>query len=233
MAHQVHRVDGKRVPSVTTVTGRFKDSGGLIFWANAVGLGDRDCDDQEPCKKCGLRAGKNHRDVVKKAADIGDLGHDYIECAVKGTELDMSKFAHLDEEQLELGQTCKQAFDRWWAGSDVKIMETEYPLTSQELKFGGTFDACGWVQGRFALIDWKTSNDIYPDYCAQLAGYVILIEEHGMPDVEEIHILRVSKKTGAFHHVSLPRKTFQPAIDYFVQARKLYDMEKDLKAVLK
>jgi hypothetical protein len=29
---------GNRLPSVTTIIGRFKDSGGLLYWANQQGL---------------------------------------------------------------------------------------------------------------------------------------------------------------------------------------------------
>ena len=35
MAHPKggYKLDGKRVPGTTTIIGRFKDSGGLLYWA--------------------------------------------------------------------------------------------------------------------------------------------------------------------------------------------------------
>ena len=37
-----YKVDGVKVPGVTTILGRFKDSGGLLYWAfeQAEALGD-------------------------------------------------------------------------------------------------------------------------------------------------------------------------------------------------
>ena len=51
-------VDGTRVPSVTTVLGRFKESGPLIHWAWGLGI-----------------QGKDYREERDKAADAGTLAH--------------------------------------------------------------------------------------------------------------------------------------------------------------
>jgi len=233
MAHKRHYVDGKPVPSVTTVTSRFGDKGGLIFWANAVGLGERDCEDQPVCESCGRRRGKNHREASKKAAQVGDLGHALIEERVKAVAVDWDRFRSFDDGQKEQGASCLEAFDRWFKNSGVEIIETEFSFTSQLHRFGGTFDAVGFVDGRFSLIDWKTSKGIYADYVAQLGGYVILVEEAGFQQVEQIDLLRFSKETASFEHRSWVRKSFQPAIDFFLHARQLYDDAKALDRMMK
>jgi hypothetical protein len=226
-------VGNKRVPSVTTITGRFKDSGALMWWANAVGRGERDCDDQEPCGTCGRRPGKETREAMGRAADVGTYAHALIDHFVKGTLYDTQDFDHLDLEQEAQAMDCMAAFQDWWDGSQVEVLETELRLVSETHLFGGQFDAIGRVNSKFALIDWKTSKGIYADYLAQLAGYVILVEEAGFPAIEETHIIRISKGTAGFEHRMLPRKSFQPAIDYFLQARALYDLVKPLEALLK
>ena len=59
--------DGSHVPSVTTIIGRFKESGGLIHWAWALG-----------------KEGKDYREVRDKAADAGTMAHDAVEAWVHG-----------------------------------------------------------------------------------------------------------------------------------------------------
>jgi len=227
-----HNEAGKMIPSTTTISGKFKDTGGLMWWANAVGLGERDCEDQKPCRHCGRRAGRWTRDI-KRAAETGTYAHALIDQKVKGVEPDVD-VAHFTPDMFEQVERCMSAFDKWWAAYDVEIMETEMRLVSEKYQYGGTFDAVGRVGGTFALIDWKTSKDIYSDYLVQLAGYCLLIEEAGIfPKVEEIHILRVSKETAGFDHKYIPIESFGPAITYFQQARELYDLIKPLEAVMK
>ena len=227
-------VGKKRVPSVTTITGRFKDSGGLIWWANAVGLGERDCDDQDPCQHCGRRPGRNHTEAMNKAADVGTLAHAMIENRVKGVEYDDAEFAHLTEEQFSKAADCLSAFDRWLDGSNVEIIETEMRLVSEKHLFGGTFDAVARVNGRLAPLDWKTTKGLYADHVSQVAGYGILIDELGVwGEVEQYDILRVSKETAAFHHHSWPASTFEAARQHFLNARTLYDDVKGLEKLLK
>lgn len=223
---------GQRIPSTTTISGKFKDSGGLMWWANAVGLGERDCDDQKPCRHCGRRAGKWTREIVR-AAETGTYAHALIDHEVKGVEVDVDT-SHFTPEQFEQVERCMSAFRKWWKAYDVEIADTEVRLVSESMQYGGTFDAVGRVSGTFALIDWKTSKAIYSDYLVQLAGYCLLIEESGMfPAIEEVHILRVSKETAGFDHKYIPMESFGPAIDYFKQARSLYDAVKPLEAVMK
>lgn len=222
---------GKRIPACTTITGRFGGKDGIIWWANAVGLGERDCDEQTPCRHCGRRAGKRHRDV-KAAAEAGTYAHALIDQKVKGTTPEV-EIEHFTQDQFDAVDRCMAAFDRWWEAYDVEVIETEFRCISEKYQFGGTLDMVGLVSGRFSLIDWKTSKGIYAEYLAQVAGYVLAVEEQGFPEIEEIDILRLSKETAAFEHLSFPRASFGPAFDWFKQAREMYDADKRLEALLK
>ena len=63
MAHITYKnITGDKVPSVTTILGRFKDSGGLIRWSNAEGL-----------------KGNKYNDIMKKHQDIGTSLHELAE----------------------------------------------------------------------------------------------------------------------------------------------------------
>ena len=52
-------INNKKLPSVTTIIGRFKNAIGLIIWSNQLGL-----------------KGLNYFDELKKAADTGSSLHD-------------------------------------------------------------------------------------------------------------------------------------------------------------
>lgn len=223
----------QKIPSVTTITSRFGESGGLMYWANAVGQGERDCEDQVPCQKCGRRKGKFHYDATQ-AASIGTLAHAMIEERIKGVEVDQELFDDLTAGGVSKARECLDTFDRWYKNYHVEVVETEMRLVSEKYQYGGMFDAIWRVDGVLSLGDWKTSKDLYPDYVAQMGGYVVLIEEFGAwGKVEQVDILRLSKETGAFHHHSWPRSSLQPAIDYFLHARTLFGDAKELKKLLK
>ena len=233
-AKPYYTLDKKRVPGVTTITGRFQDHGALMYWANQVGQGERDCDDQPICQNCGRRKGRGHREASKKAADVGTYAHALIENRVKGVTIDEELYDHLSPIQLEKANQCLDAFDRWFKSANVEIIETEMRLVSEKYKFGGMFDAVWRVDGRISLGDWKTSKGLYSDYLAQVCGgYLILIEEYDLWPIEQVDILRFSKETASFNHHSWPRSSLQPAINYFLTARKLYDEAKGLELLLK
>lgn len=224
----------KIVPGVTTITSRFQDTGGLMWWANAVGKGERECEDQTPCRSCGKRAGKTTNEASAKAKDIGNLAHAMIENRVKKVTIP-DEFGHLTEDQWQTAEDCLGDFNRWYENFGVEVLETEIGLVSEEHQFGGRPDAIARVNGKLAILDWKTSRGLYPDYLAQVAGgYLVLIEESGMfGKVEEVHIIRISKESGSFNHHSWRRTHLQPAIDYFLTARTLFQQAKDLEKMLK
>lgn len=227
-------LDGEQVPGVTTILNKFKDSGGLIWWSNQVGLGKTDCDDQKNCMKCGRKPGKTNREAMEKAADVGTYAHALIEREVKAVEFDFGLYAHLDDDQQRQAGRCLEAFQRWWENSGVDPIETELALVSETHRFGGTSDLIARVSGRMSVTDWKTSKGLYADYVAQVAAYALLADESDLWDpIEQIDILRISKSTAAFHHHSWPRESLQPAIDYFLHARQLFDDSKALGLLLK
>ncbi|MHC4507262.1 MAG: hypothetical protein ACYTFI_28670 [Planctomycetota bacterium] len=206
--------DGTRVPSGTTISGRFKESGGLIHWAWDLGM-----------------QGINYREVRDKAADAGTLGHDMIEAHILGGD---PAAVEGPEDLLAKAAQGYQAFKLWLEATEITILKTEIVLVSEEHRFGGTPDALGELaHGGYALLDWKTSNRIYADYLIQLACYARLLEENKVVPrpVERFHLLRVGKEYGDFHHHSWPREAMEPAWRAFVLMRELYDLDKRLKGI--
>ena len=231
-------VNGNRVPGVTTILGRFKDSGALIWWANQVGLGEhKSCDDQERCPKCYRRPGRTQKEAAGAAADVGNYAHALIEFEATAVPVEESEWTHLTDEQFKQADNCLSSWKRWRDNFQVEFLDTELRLVSEEHLFGGMVDSVARIKGgSLVLPDWKTSNGLYADYVAQIAAYGVLLDEHAddlFGEVEEYHILRISKNTAAFHHHSWMAEAMEPARRYFLHARQLYDDAKDLDALLK
>jgi hypothetical protein len=235
---------GEKVPSVTTILGRFKDSGGLMFWAHKVGAEQRDTvwrnrvcaffDKWVPAGMKGLefwgklispanlellRAGlwepapeqQRLYDVSEAAAASGTLAHDAIEWFIKtqsrGLQIaDAAAYEWppgIDPTVLLHAQNAYAQFLEWFHQTSVTIQETETGSVSERHKYGGTLDGLGKdAQGRYVLLDWKTSNAIYPDYLIQLAAYALLLEENHGIKVERYYIVRVAKENADFNHAS-------------------------------
>lgn len=200
--------DGERVPSVTTVLSRFKDSAGLLRWANAEGLAGR----------------KLYED--KTALDVGSLVHSMVEAKIHGDPL-----PSVPDEHVDAVHSSYSGFLAWFDAYEFEIVATELPLVSEEWKFGGTIDSVlRDKQGRLCIGDWKTSNAIYADYLIQLAGYGFLWNEHAPEDAKitgGFHLVRFSKAHGDMEHRHFPE--LDDAWTMFTLLRQSYELDKIIR----
>lgn len=212
-------VDGKRVPSTTGITGRWKESGGLINWA----------------WQCGVD-GKDYRKERDKAADAGTLVHAMVEAHASGTELPdiLNQFETKHPPEIfEPALVGFGAYMEWVEQTKLEVVEQEIHLVSTEYRYGGTPDAIGYCNSKLALLDWKTGR-FYPDHLLQLAAYRQLLHENRPDDkLESFHLLRFGREHGQFVHYSWPKAVIDEAWESFVLMRELYDRDKKLKAIAK
>ncbi len=205
--------EGKRLPGTTTIINRFKDSGGLIYWAWDQG-----------------KQGLDFRQTRDKAADAGTIAHDMIEHFIHDRAFSNDAYPGADQETFALADKGFRAFIDWFEQTRLTVHVTEIPLVSEELRFGGTPDAIGMQQDEYVLLDWKTGNRLYTDHIIQVAAYRHLWELHN-PDklLRSAHILRVGKEYGDFHHHAFPNEVIDLGWDAFKRMRRLYDIDKQLK----
>ena len=140
MAHPTggyKNAEGKNVLGVTTVIGRFKDSGGLLYWAFEQG---------KAAERGEIDKLYDRRDA---AAESGTIAHSMVE-------------AHINKEPIPDGpQDSKNAFQAylsWESMTKLKIIEQEMPLVSEQYQFGGCPDAIGEINGELCLVDWKLAD---------------------------------------------------------------------------
>lgn len=204
---------GKRVPSVTTILSRFKDSGGLLYWANQAGLDGLTLDEART-----------------PAATAGTMAHDLVEAHINGHD---EPELRGDKDTIANARAAFDTYLKWQEVTNLTIRHTEVSLVSDKHKFGGRLDAIGLVGNELVMIDWKTSNSVYADYLLQLAGYKILWEENypEYPLTGGFHLCRFAKEQGDFSHHYFPALDFEG--ETFLAMRDLFTRVKQVEKRVK
>jgi len=121
-----------------------------------------------------------------KSADIGTQAHDILSVFIKTGQRVVPKNAQV--------QNCVDRFFDWLKENKVEWLLSEQKVASMEHGFAGTCDAAGILNGKVALIDFKTSNQMSDSFDLQTAAYQLALEEMGFPKIEERWILRFPKE---------------------------------------
>jgi hypothetical protein len=204
---------GVQVPSVTTILGRFKDSGGLLYWANEQG-----------------RKGLTLQQAREPAATAGTMAHDLVEAHLRGEEPPQLSG---DTAIIQKARAAFATYLRWQEMSRMEFKYVEVPLVSEQYRFGGRIDAIGVIGNELVLCDFKTSNSVYADYTLQLAAYSVLwaeaYPEHAL--VGGFHLLRFAKEEGDFSHHHWPK--LEKEVVAFLKMRELFDLMKDCERRVK
>lgn len=213
--------DGKRVPSVTTILSRFKDSGALMKWAYSTGR------EHGRMEAMGEDAPNSLYDVSGKAADIGTAAHEMVEHYINKSEdpLFCEAYKSLPSELKPKAENAFGMYLKWAEQSRLEVIEQEIGLVSEAYRFGGTPDAIGKIGDELCLVDWKTSNGVYSDYLLQLAAYRLLWEESNpdRPLTGGFHLCRFSKEHGDFaHHYYAD---LSDGLEMFLLLRRAYDLD--------
>lgn len=216
MAHIYKNADGRRVPSVTTITKLYGENDGLIIWANQQGL-----------------EGKTLQDAREATATPGSMTHEAVDCFIQGIawapEIWRDKFSSPEayEDALEKAMRAFHNFKRWYSQNRMELIAGEVALVSEEHQFGGRLDAIGTETG-LALLDWKSGKggSIYANFLYQLAGYAILWEENfpDKPITGGYHVIRFSREEANFTHWFFDEMDNQKRA--FLLLRQLYDVHK-------
>lgn len=211
-------IDGIHIPGVTTITNRFKESGGLMYWCWQQG-----------------KEGKDFRESRDAAADAGTCAHAMIEADWHHQDFDRSLYK---PETLAKADHAFLAYLEWKEQTRLEVVAPELSLVSRQHRFGGTMDAV-MVNHRLVLGDYKTSNGIYADYLIQVAGgYAILWDEHHPEQkLDGITILRFSKPQAeddpiSFHQHFYSAELFPICKEQFLLYRRAYDIDKRLAKLI-
>lgn len=173
---RAYRVDGKRVPGVTTVLGVL-DKPALIGWAartaadaavEAIANGLPHDDAREVGSKA-VFARRN------KAADLGTRAHAFVESYFAGEQTIVNL---TDEDDAMVYACARRAIDHIEKTcTRVVLSETAY---TSPLGFGGTLDLVVERDGKLLIADLKTGKGVHDEVIPQLAAYRFLLSCAGV-----------------------------------------------------
>lgn len=202
--HTVYKtVEGKRVPSVTTILGVINKPA-LVAWANRLGL-----------------EGIDSTKYVDGTARIGTLAHEMIQEYLGGMEWDRNAYT---PTEIDSAENAVLAFYSWESqiAKEIKTLEIEMQMVSEEFLFGGTCDWLAVIDGKTWLVDLKTSKAIYPEHIYQLSAYWKVMNELGYT-LDGVRILRVGRtEDEGFDDMVIPEKQLQAGWEVFESALNLY-----------
>uniref|UniRef100_A0A6M3LEW0 Putative PD-(D/E)XK nuclease superfamily protein n=1 Tax=viral metagenome TaxID=1070528 RepID=A0A6M3LEW0_9ZZZZ len=229
MAARYYKYNGKKLPSVTTITGQL-DKPGLTYWAAGCAC-DFILNEIEENKYTGQEgppgprlidanllypiietARKNFRKVSSQALDIGSAVHNAIEHYLKTGQEPQAP----SNQVLSAFLAFLEWLDKW---ETWETLYTEHTLYAD--RFAGMTDWIVRLNGKLTLIDFKTSkqpsnNKSYPEWGYQTAAYRSCHE-----GVEANAILRLDKESGIPSYYDLS-STYEHDVKVFNVLTDLY-----------
>lgn len=180
------------VPRVTEVLSSTIHEDGLMNWANGLGW-----------KRV------SYRSFMREAADKGTYSHLAIEKYIREGSIDISSMRIVSDTIRNTVISCLDGFIQWWNKihseyKDIKVIYLEETLIHDY--FRGTCDCLLNVDGRYWLIDFKTSNHMNYKYTLQLAAYRFLLRELRGIDVTKCSVLKLDKVNHSYSEYTLDLK---------------------------
>lgn len=236
-AHRYYITDGnkKRVqcPSVTTIVSVI-DKPFLVQWAankavelikGAIGPG---VEYEEIYLEAVFDAAKSaHRKIKEEAGAIGTQVHAILQG--DGGDVGMNR-EHIDTRVVQ-GVAAGLSFLS--SKHKVELIHNELPIYSRRHRYSGRLDRIAIVDGRLSLVDWKTSNGIWPEYFIQISAYRSAYEEELGEKIEKCYLVHLDKTTGEFHDIPVGRTKSHKDFQTFLSCLKIYNDLKELKKRLK
>jgi len=122
--------------------------------------------------------------VSQASAQEGTLIHNTIEALLLGQNPEVDPSV----------QPAIQAFLKFWEERDIHVTPelVEKRVVNYEHRYAGTVDALALIDGKFGVLDIKTSNAIYRDYNLQTAAYMEALKSN-YHNLQTRWILRVDQ----------------------------------------
>lgn len=162
---------GKRLPSVTQVTGKNlgwnKDA--IVAWAvKKMRQGVEPNTEKTEKAQVGNAVHKVIKILLENEQQINDYDPETV-WRVARTAIFTIIHDVVDWRHQAVFNAC-MGFAAWYCAHPIVIIAIEEPLVANI--FGGTPDlVCRDQHGNLIILDWKTGTYIYPEYALQLAAY--------------------------------------------------------------
>lgn len=189
--------DGQPVPSVTTIIGRLSKPL-LIQWAADMAV-DHIFKRYTPGTTAPAHfeticrdARKAHQVIKEDAGDVGKIVHRYAQAILEGKPSPT-------EAMPAQAANAVRAFLEWHSAHKVEPTAVERRVMSAKRMYAGTCDFFGRINGRLAVLDFKTGNGVYDEAWFQMAGYEMALMEELELGERPVHwLIHLNKNTGGF-----------------------------------
>lgn len=206
--HKDYRLNGIEYPSVTNIL-KILNKSSLVDWANFMGF-----------KRMRVK------DILHESSAVGTYVHYLAQCKVM--DMEYAKYDTRNRKRLmEVGMRYR-SFLEFYDKNEMKADFMERSFISDTMKYAGTMDFYGDLNGKKTLLDFKTSKGFYDSMFIQLAGYNLLLKENNLP-VENYAILLILP-TGC----KIRELTYEELIPYekvFLKLLELYEVLGEIKYV--
>lgn len=208
-SRDTYSADGKRVPRVTEVLSAMLHEDSLMSWANGLGW-----------KRISYRA------FMREAADKGTYAHMAVEKYLRNGSLDVKKDLQIPNDRvLETVLSCMDGFMDWWKKLHKKYKKIELIYLEETMVhpyFGGTCDCLLKLDGKYWLVDFKTSNHMNYSYTLQLAAYRFLLREMKAIELSGCMVLQMSKTEHSYSEYLLNLEENKEHLDFIVDCENTF-----------
>jgi hypothetical protein len=234
----IHKYNGKRLLGVTTALSAISKGDGLTQWAVNCALDYARANlpvytnepyelphisiDEQDLQTVFAGAKFAWRNASAEAAKIGTIAHQWIEDYLAGVD-------PLEWPEDEGARRSCEAALEWIQSVKWKTIQSEYQICIPDLEVGGICDWYAEIDGRPAVVDWKTSKSLHSSYAYQLAAYVKALELEFGVKIEDRWLIRIDKETGSVTPKYLPPDTLEADYETFVSAVNIYRREAAIK----
>lgn len=199
-----YELEGIFVPSVTWIADHYPKGTAFYKW-----LANHGWDEAESLKQA--------------AGDKGSKVHNAIVDLIDGKTVKMTDSYYnetLDaQEELSLEEyEALMSFADWWKEAKPTVLAQDYIVWNQEKGYAGTVDLLCGIDGENWLIDFKTSQYIWPSHELQISAY-----KHA--DTNEIDKLAILQLGFRRNKRKWKLTEIEDKFDLFLAAKKVWQNE--------
>lgn len=196
------------IPSVTWVCGYYPKGVAFYKW-----LAEKGWDESQSLKQA--------------AGGKGSKVHKAIEMIIDGEEIRMdmklpNKDTGIEEELTVEEYDAVVSFVEWANKMKPKFLNKEITVISKKYGYAGTVDCIAEIDGEVYVIDWKTSQYIWPEYELQLSAYLEALKEVDVIKDAKLAILQVGYRR---NKNAWKWNELTPQFDLFLSARSIWAKE--------
>lgn len=114
----------------------------------------------------GMDLNSYHTGVLNDASEMGSWTHEWIQADVEGSDLEYPDTDKAHDSHWEM----VAEWDKFKSEHDIKPHFIEKTVWHEELGYAGTLDGVWEIDGKYCLMDIKTSRGLYTSTWMQLAA---------------------------------------------------------------